>query len=122
MARYVIFLPGDEDRWATASEQEKAAMYAAHDRFGAALGERGHTVVAGAELTHSRRATTLRAGGDGVVSTEGPFAELAEQITGFYLVESEDRADLLDVCRILAEAGENIEVRQTGPITAEDAS
>jgi len=123
MARYVILLPGDEGRLARTSEEDKAAMYAAHDRFGAALAQRGHTVAAGAELAHTRHATTLRPDGAGSVSvTDGPFAELAEQLTGFYVVDSEDRSDLVDCCRILADAGEIVEVRPTGPVTAEDAS
>ncbi len=120
MARYVILLPGDENQWAAASADERAAMYAVHERFGTALADRGHVVTGGAELTHSREATTLRGDGDGGVTvTDGPFAELAEQVTGFYLVETEDRADLVDCCRILAAAGDGVEIR---PAVGSEAS
>jgi hypothetical protein len=51
----------------------------------------------------SREAKTLRSGPDGALTvTDGPYAETAEQLGGFYLVESDDLADLVDVCGILA--------------------
>ena len=39
--------------------------------------------------------------------TDGPFTELAEQVIGFYLVETDDRADLVDWCRILGDLVES---------------
>lgn len=45
--------------------------------------------------------------------TQGPFAETAEQVGGFYLVESGDLEDLLDCCQIIAALGDGIEVRRT---------
>ena len=30
----------------------------------------------------------------GVLATDGPFTESVEQVVGFYLVETDDRADL----------------------------
>ena len=43
--------------------------------------------------------------------TDGPYAEAAEQLTGFYLVETDDPDDLLEVCKVLAEGESLIEVR-----------
>ena len=43
--------------------------------------------------------------------SDGPYAELAEQLTGFYLVESDDVDDLANVCGILATAGDAVEIR-----------
>jgi hypothetical protein len=45
--------------------------------------------------------------------TEGPYAETVEQVTGFYLVESDDLDDLLQVCGLIAGTGLPIEVRRT---------
>ena len=113
MTTYAILLPGDEDHWGSASPEERARVYGEHERFSAALAERGHRVVGGAELTHSREGRTVRPGPDGPIVSEGPYAETTEQLTGFYLVESEDLDDLLDVCGILAAIGDSLEVRAT---------
>ena len=43
--------------------------------------------------------------------TDGPFAETVEQITGFYLVETDDLDDLLNVCGLLATVEDALEVR-----------
>ncbi|HYG92309.1 MAG TPA: YciI family protein [Nocardioides sp.] len=102
MTTYVVLLPGDEAAWEQAPAEQRAAVYERHTEFARVLAERGHTVTGGAELAHSRTARTLRAGRDGLVVTDGPYAEAVEQLTGFYLVESDDADDLLDVCRILA--------------------
>jgi hypothetical protein len=109
MTTYVVLLPGDEATWESASEEDRSAMYAKHGEFARLLAERGHKVTAGAELTHSRHAKTVRA--DAV--TDGPYAESVEQLGGFYVIESDDLDDLLDVCRVLAAAGAAVEVRTT---------
>ena len=110
---YVILLPGDEAFWESATPEHRAAMYAEHERFSRTLEEHGHKVVGGAELTHSREARVVRGGADGPVVSDGPYAEVAEQLTGFYLVESDDLDDLAQVCGILATAGDPVEIRAT---------
>lgn len=111
MTTYLVLLPGDEAGWESATPQERAAVFAEHDRFSRTLEERGHRVTGGAELAHSRTARTVRAGSDGPVVSEGPYAETVEQLSGFYLVESDDPDDLAVVCGILAAAGEPVEIR-----------
>jgi hypothetical protein len=44
--------------------------------------------------------------------TEGPYAETVEQLTGFYLVQTDDRDDLIEVCKILSPLEGGIEVRE----------
>jgi hypothetical protein len=114
MTTYAILLPGDEDRWAAAGADERAAMYAVHGRFAATLEERGHKVVGGAELTHSREAKVVRGTLDNVLVTDGPYAEAAEQLTGFYLVESDDLDDLANVCGLLT-GPDAVEIRACVP-------
>jgi hypothetical protein len=118
MAGYVILIPGSEEYWDTASAREKEEIYRTHEKFSALLSERGHTVTGGAELHHSRGATTLRRGTDGVRVTEGPYAEAAEQLTGFYLVDSDDFDDLLEVCKVLGGAEKALEIRRV--VTSEE--
>ena len=91
MPTYAILLPSDEAAWEGATPEQRRAGYDVHNAFAAELDRRGHKVVGGAELTPSREARTVRPGAGGPVVSEGPYAELAEQITGFYLVESDDR-------------------------------
>lgn len=107
---YAILLPGDETHWEQASTAERAATYERHGRFMELLGERGHTVTGGAELTHSRTAKTVRGDLDAVTVTDGPYAESVEQLTGFYLVRTHDLDDLLQVVGLIAES-DGAEVR-----------
>ncbi|WP_193610161.1 YciI family protein [Nocardioides lijunqiniae] len=111
---YVILLPGDESAWEAATEDERTAVYALHEEFSAALEARGHKITGGLELGPSREARTLRTAADGSMTvTDGPYAETAEQLSGFYVVESTDLDDLIDVCRILGRDEGAIEVRAT---------
>jgi hypothetical protein len=113
MTQYVVLLPGDERAWASATEQQKAEMYAKHGEFARLLGERGHKITGGNELTHSSEAKVVRNGADGVVVTDGPYAETVEQLTGFYVVDTDDLDDLLQVVGVLAGVEGAIEVRPT---------
>ena len=105
MTQYVILLPGDEAAWQHAAADERAATYDRHRRFMDLLHERGHRVSGGAELTPSSQARVVRGDLDAVTVSEGPYAETVEQLSGFYLVESDDLDDLAAVCGILASSG-----------------
>ena len=48
MTTYAILPPGDEDRWATVSPEERARVYAEHERFSQILAQRGHAATDGA--------------------------------------------------------------------------
>ena len=112
MTEYAVLLPGDEARWEGLTGEQRAAVYARHEEFAKALADRGHVVVGGAELRHSREAKQVHAGADGTISIiDGPYAETVEQLTGFYLVKSDDLDDLLQVCGLLADAEGTVEVR-----------
>jgi len=93
------------------SADDRAATYARHEAFSKALEERGHKITGGAELTHSRTARTLRRRGDQIAMTDGPYAETVEQLSGFYLVETDDLDDLVEVTKILVDAEGGIEIR-----------
>lgn len=112
MSTYAILLPTGEQRWAQADPEQKQVGYAAHADFTQLLAERGHRITGGAELTHSRQTKVVRGSLDEVSVTDGPFAEAAEHITGFYLVETDDPDDLLQVCGRLSELEGPLEVRR----------
>jgi hypothetical protein len=124
MSKYVVLLPGDENVWEATSPEHKSDVYGKHAEFAKALEERGHKVVGGAELAHSRQAKQVRTNpGGGVIVTDGPYAETVEQLTGFYLIETDDLDDLLETCGILADVESAIEVREmlTGDDNGGDA-
>ena len=97
-------VPGDEAEWEAAPEERRQATYAQHHEFAKLLEERGHRVTGGAELAHSREAKLLRTAPTATNVTDGPFAETVEQLTGFYLIDTADLDDLLEVCKVSARA------------------
>lgn len=110
MSEYVVLIVGDADRWwSTMTEQERKDGYAVYGRLSAELTERGHQVVGGAELHKSGTARSIPVGGGPV--TDGPFAETAEQVGGFYQVRTDDLDDLLECFQPIAQLGDGIEVR-----------
>ena len=113
MTSYVVLLPGDEAAWAATPEEQKQEMYAIHAEFAQRLAERRHKVTGGAELAPSREARVLRTSESGEHSvTQGPYAESAEQLTGFYVVETSDLDDLVEVCKVLGKGEGAIEIRE----------
>ena len=111
MTEYVVLIVGDADRWWTTMDvDQRKAGYAEYARFGEELARRGHKVTGGAELHATSEGRRIPRGG-GVV-TEGPFAEVTEQVGGFYQVETDDLDDLVDCCQIIAALGDGIEVRR----------
>ncbi len=113
MTSYVVLLPGDEAAWEATPQEQKQEMYAVHAEFAKRLAERGHKVTGGAELAPSGESRVLRTTADGEHSvTQGPYAETAEQLTGFYVVETSDVDDLIEVCKVLGKGERAIEIRE----------
>ena len=112
MSRYMLLIPGDEGAWQSTPQEEKERVYQAHSDFAKLLADRGHTFVTGAELAPSNEARIVSGELDAVTVTDGPYAEATEQLTGFYVVDTEDVEDLLRCVGRLTAAGERIEVRE----------
>jgi len=99
MTQYLVLLPSSESRYAAATDQEKQELNQAHGDFAGLLAQRGHKLLGGAQLTPSTQTRVARGDGvDQVTLTEGPYAESAEQVGGYYLVETDDLDDLGQVC------------------------
>lgn len=113
MTEYVILIPGNESSWAAATDEDRAATYAKHMEFAKLLEDHGHKINGGNELQSSQSAKTVRMAGATVQITDGPYAESVEQVTGYYVVDTEDLDDLLQICGVLAGAEGAIEVRGT---------
>ena len=99
----------DPTAWERATESQRQLVVDGHAAFDAALRERGALVV-GEALAGAAEARGVR---DGVVS-EGPFAESAEHLVGFYLVDVDSMETALSLALLLS-PGYTIEVR---PVTS----
>ncbi len=94
----------------TASEDARAA-FAVYQQFEAELVASGEFV--GSEgLGHPVMSTTVRKSADGVVATDGPFAELKEVLASFAVIDVASHERAVDIAaRIVAALGEPIEIR-----------
>jgi hypothetical protein len=102
--KYFVLLAGNGELPSmdelTAEEQE--AVMAKHGAFDEACAARpGVEVLGGEALGEGSMATTLRTRGGEMTITDGPFAEVAEQIGGYYLLDASDLDTVIELCRIL---------------------
>ena len=109
MPNYMILIYDDEKQRESASEADFADMYQRHGEFAKQVPETGGKILAGDALQPTSMATSVR---DGVV-TAGPFAETAEQLGGYYLIEARDLDHALEIGKLVptGKAGGTIEVR-----------
>jgi hypothetical protein len=98
--KILVLLAEREGEWANASAEQRQQVMDAHTAFHKGVAERA-VMLAGEALAASDEARTLRHADGAPIVTEGPFAETAEQIGGFYLLEAESMEVVLDLCRLL---------------------
>jgi hypothetical protein len=97
LAGYGELPPWDE---LTAEEQEaQMGKLGAFDEACAA--KPGVKLLGGEPLGDGSTATTLRTRGGEMTITDGPFAEAAEQIGGYYLLDAPDLDTVIELCRVL---------------------
>lgn len=92
--------PDHDERWPQATEEERATFFAALEAFSAEVARLGGSVLAGEGLASSAASRTLGPGPERMV-TEGPYAESAEQLGGFYLIEVADLDTGVAAARLL---------------------
>ena len=117
---YVILIHDDERAWVAPAPEFRAATFARHEEFARLADEHGHRITGGGELRKSSTARVVRPGStpDRAVVTDGPFAELAEQVGGYYAVETDDLDGLVrDLGTAFAGSPEVFEIR---PVVSED--
>lgn len=113
MAQYLILIYGDEARWEAATSEEMAQIDAGHGAFWA---RGGAAIKASGQLEPSRTATTLRAGGERPLVTDGPFLETKEVLGGFYVVEVPDLDAALELAGLLGEVRQDHSGVQVHPL------
>lgn len=97
-----LLLMSDDGLWDRVDDDQRRAIMQAHVDFAAAADARAR-IVAGEALAAPTEVLTLRAAAspDERPVTDGPYAETAEQLGGFYLLEAESRDVVVDLCRLL---------------------
>ncbi len=102
--KYFVLLAGygEMPTWDDLTPEQREADMAKFSAFTRACAARpGVEILAWEALGEGRAATTLRTRRGEMMITDGPFAEAAEQIGGFYVVEAPDLDTTIDLCRIL---------------------
>ena len=80
--QYLALIYGEEGRWAALSPEERESEMGEYMALSQADVTRG-----GNELDGVATATTVRVRGDETLVTDGPFAELKENLGGYYVFE-----------------------------------
>jgi hypothetical protein len=105
--KYLILIAYPPDGWSKASPEQQQRWMADHGRFHDTVGS---AILGGEALAGPDTATTMRHVAGKPVLTDGPFAETAERIGGFYLVEAPDLDTVTGWCEILPD-GYSLEIR-----------
>ena len=102
--KYFVLLAGfgEMPSWDDLTPEEQEAGMAKHVAFDEACAARdGVEIVSAEALGDGATATTLRTRSDDMTITDGPFAEAAEHIGGYYVVDAPDLDTVIDLCRVL---------------------
>src|SRR5580692_4216267 len=109
--QYLLLIYDSEKEWAKMSQAEQGKMYGEYMEFTADIKAKGNH-LGGNQLQPIATATTVRVRDGKRLTTDGPFAETKEQLSGFYLVEAADLDAAIGIAgRIPAARFGSIEVR-----------
>jgi hypothetical protein len=86
--KYLALIHASDEGWAALSEDERQAWYDEYRVFADEAGAAGK-LLDGAELQPAATATTVRVRDDETLVTDGPYAEMREQIGGYFLFDCE---------------------------------
>ena len=107
MKKYLILIAYEPDAWGSAPPDVQQQAHQEHLDFHAAVGS---NLLSGEALAGPEAATTVRRAEGGTVLTDGPFAETAEHLGGFYVVQADDLDQVVGWCELLP-AFYSLEVR-----------
>jgi hypothetical protein len=102
----------NHEHFATIPDREKRRVSDACDTWYEQLQRTGHGVELN-RLHPTATAATLRKTGQGLVVSDGPFAETKEVFGGYVIIECRDRAEAVEVAKgfPVLEIGLAVEVR-----------
>ncbi|GIG23436.1 hypothetical protein Cch01nite_41600 [Cellulomonas chitinilytica] len=113
MTEYMVMLHRVDEHEEALPPEALARSWEAHLAFRAYCDAQGWSVRSQAALRPSRRSRSVRPSGDGFTVTDGPYAETAEQLGGFYLVTTDDLDALTDAVGPMLVNGGTVEIRPT---------
>lgn len=114
--QYVLMIHGDESAMATMGEAAMGQMMAAYGAYTEAMRAAG-VIRGGERLQRSATATTVRVVDGKTTLLDGPYAEIKEQLGGFYIIYVADLdAALSWAARCPGAAHGAIEVRPIHPM------
>lgn len=87
--RYLLLIYGPQRDPSQATPEQQAASMEEYTEFTADLLRRG-VMEAGEALEGVETATTVRLSGSDMLTTDGPFAETAEILGGYYVLKVKD--------------------------------
>ena len=102
--KYFVLLAGygEMPAWGDLTAEEQSAGIAQHVAFDEACAARlGVEMLGGEALGDASTATTLRTRGGQTAVTDGPFAEAAENIGGYYVLDAPDLDTVIELCQVL---------------------
>jgi hypothetical protein len=113
--KYALLIYEDEQMWRRMPPSGIGQMMDGYRRFGEEHGER---IQAGDALQAVGTATSVRVRDGERLLTDGPFAETAEQLGGFYVVEADSLDQALDMAAQIPGAATGVvEVRPVQEFT-----
>ncbi|MPZ26050.1 MAG: YciI family protein [Micromonosporaceae bacterium] len=104
--KYVILIysnPASREIWDSFSGEQKTAGFAVYAALGEELAASGELIVSEA-LADSSLTTRIPAQEGQALTTDGPFAELKEQLAGFFLIECESAERATEIAKKVPEA------------------
>ena len=109
--QYLLLIYRNEAEAAARSETERAAVFAEYMALTKSLESEG--VLRGGQFLHPPgMTTTVRVRSGTVLTTDGPFAETKEHLTGYYVVEAADLDEAMAIAARIPNARDgSIEVR-----------
>ncbi|MBO3086219.1 YciI family protein [Cellulomonas fengjieae] len=114
MSEFTVVLYRDDARDAALTQEERERAWAAHSGFQQRCADEGWEIVTTRALGAAARARSLRSDGRaGIIVSDGPYAETAEQVAGFYLVARTKLDALTEAVSVLVLNGESVEIRPT---------
>jgi hypothetical protein len=109
--KYMLLIYANEAAEASLPPEEQQAFFTAHLAYAQEMREKG-VMVAGDPLLPTSAATSVRRRGGETAVTHGPFAETAEQLGGYYVIECAHLDEALEwAARNPSAAHGTIEVR-----------
>jgi hypothetical protein len=103
--KYFVLLAGygEGPPWDELTPAEQEAAMAQHVAFdeACAAAEPAVKLLESEALAGGSMATTLRTSGGEMIITDGPFAEAAEHIGGYYVLDAPDLDTVIELCKTL---------------------